>query len=236
MSALAEVETRAPALSTAAPRVDMYLPIHKALRLFMSDTLTRVGRLDLDDPLEMAATLGQLEGLLEVCRGHLGHENDYIHTAIEARRPGASLRIAGEHEEHLEAIAALESEAAALRTWPGAAAAHRLYRHLALFIAENFAHMNIEETAHNAALWELYSDAELNGIHDRLLASIDPAEMAGVLRWMLPALNPAERAAMLREMRQQMPPPVFQGIIELVRPRLDASAWRKLVRDLGLRA
>ena len=60
--------------------------IHKALRHFMTDTLVRVGRLDIDDADEMSATLAQLETLLTLCTRHIEHENDFLHTAIEARQ------------------------------------------------------------------------------------------------------------------------------------------------------
>jgi hypothetical protein len=235
-----ETPTRAKAEATALtaaaspPRFDLYATVHKGLRLFMADTLSRVGRLDLDDEVEVAATLGQLAGLLETCRAHLGHENQFVHPTIEARQPGASLRIEGEHQEHLSAMAGLAGDAAALRALPTAAAGHRLYRHLAGFVAENLQHMDIEETAHNAALWSAYTDEELMGIHDRLLASIAPAEMATSLRWMVPAMSPAERAGMLGAMAQQMPPEALRGVLDIVQPHLDASAWAKLARALGL--
>ena len=224
----------APPKAAAAPRVDLYTAIHKALRLFMSDTLARVGRLDTGDGSELNATLLQLNALLEACRSHVAKENTFVHTAIEARRPGGSERIAGEHADHLDAIAALEAEAAALRALPTAPAALRLYRHLARFVGENFEHMHVEETVHNAALWAAYSDTELLEIHHRILASIEPLEMALVLRWMVPALSPAERAAMLGEMQQQMPPEAMRGVLDVVRPHLDAQAWAKLARALNL--
>jgi hypothetical protein len=228
-----------PAHSTAkstaiAPRVDLYAGIHKALRLFMSDTLTRVGRLDHDDPVDLNAALAQLQSLLEACRSHVAKENKFVHTAIEARRPGASERIGDEHAGHLDAIAALEAEAAALRALPSVGAALRLYRHLARFVGENFEHMHIEEMQHNAALWADYSDAELLEIHQRILASIEPAEMALVLRWLVPAMTPAERAAMLGEMHMQMPPEAMRAVLDIVRPHLDDTAWGKLARALHL--
>ena len=40
-----------------APRLDLYAPIHKALRSFMSDTLVRVGRIDVADAEDMHSTL-----------------------------------------------------------------------------------------------------------------------------------------------------------------------------------
>jgi hemerythrin-like domain-containing protein len=218
----------------AAPRVDLYAAIHKALRLFMNDTLARVGRLDHDDPVDLNAALAQLQSLLDACRSHVAKENEFVHTAIEARRPGASERVGSEHAEHLDAIAGLEAEAVALRALPTAAAAQRLYRHLARFVGENFEHMHVEESAHNGMLWSAYSDAELLEIHQRILASIEPDEMALVLRWMVPALTPAERAAMLGEMQKQMPPEAMRSVLDIVRPHLDDTAWAKLARALRI--
>jgi len=215
-------------------RVDLYATIHKALRLFMADTLARVGWLDAADTAEVAVTLGQVNALLEACRAHVAKENKFLHTAIEARHPGGSERIAAEHVQHLDAIAALEAEAAALRALPTAPAAQRLYRHLARFIADNFEHMEVEEAQHNAALWAAYSDAELQEVHQRILAALEPDEMTQILRWMVPAMTPAERAEMLGQMQRQMPPEAMRGVLEIVRPHLDDSAWDKLARALRI--
>src|SRR5256714_6084384 len=195
-----------PARTATAQRLDLYAPIHKALRHFMTDTLLRVGRLDVTDADEMAATLGRVDTLLATAASHLAHENEFVHPAIDAKQPGTAQRIAGEHQEHLQAIAALREDTRQLRAAATPASSARLYRHLALFVAENMQHMHVEETVHNAALWSHYSDGELKALHDRLLASIPPAEMMQVLRWMVPALAPMERAGLLREMQGVLPP------------------------------
>lgn len=221
----------------AAPRVDLYTPIHKALRSFMADTLVRLGRLDTDDTAEMDATLGQLDDLLALCAGHVVHENEFVHPAIEARAPGAAQRVGDEHVEHLETLAALGADSRALRNAPAerrAPLALRLYRHFALFMAENIQHMHHEETAHNAALWAAYRDDELHALHNALVASIPGDEMMRILGWMVPALCPAERAGLLADLRAQMPPPAFAAVLDAVQPRLDAAGWRKLAAALGL--
>jgi hypothetical protein len=110
----------------------------------------------------------------------------------------------------------------------------KLYRHLALFVAENFQHMHVEETVHNAALWAHYSDAELAALHGRLMASLAPRELLDTARWMLPALSPVERAGLLRGMKAEAPPQAFEAMVDHVRPHLDATAWDKLVPALGL--
>jgi hypothetical protein len=221
----------------APERYNIYLGIHKALRSFMGDTLCRVGRVDVDDAADLADTLAQLDSLLTVCHGHIQHENDFLHSAIEARVPAGSARTAGDHEDHFESIAMLRAEAAALAAAVPAERgmrALRLYRHLALFVAENFEHMQIEETVNASTLWAHYSDAELHAIHERILASIGPHEHLLVARWLVPALSPAERAGMFGAMKTQMPPEALLGVLMHVRPHLDASGWLKLTRAVGV--
>jgi hypothetical protein len=160
-----------------------------------------------------------------------------VHAAIEARSPGASAAIADEHQEHEshirqlgDLVAVLEGVAPPAR----AGAAGRLYSALSLFIAENFAHMHVEETAHNAVLWARYTDAELVAIHDALVASIPPQEMMAVARWLVPALNPVERFHLLADIRAKAPAPAFEAILQTVRPHLSGREWVRLARALEL--
>jgi hypothetical protein len=229
---------RSASAATIVPeRFNLYTAIHKALRHFMSDTLVRVGRLDVHDADEMTATLGQLDTLLRLCSAHIGHENDFLHAAIEARLPAGSARTASDHQEHFESIAALDDEAAALAAASDearAVLALRLYRHLALFVAENFQHMHVEETVNAATLWAHYSDAELLSIHDRLLATLAPQEHLLAARWMVPASSPAERAGLFGALKTQAPPEAFLGMLMHVQPHLDVAGWTKLSRAVGV--
>ena len=220
-----------------APRFDMYSGIHKALRACMADTLLAVGRMDPADEQELAQVSERVLQLLGMCGGHLSHENEFVHAAIEARAPGASDRIAHEHEEHGQHIARLAERVALLRgTAPERrhAAALQLYRALGLFIADNFQHMHVEETAHNAVLWARYTDAELVALHDELVAAIPPQEMMAVARWLVPFMSPLERFHLLADMRAMAPQAVFEAIMEAVRPHLTTQEWAKLARALEL--
>jgi hypothetical protein len=223
--------------ATEAPRMDMYAGIHKALRALMADTLLAVGRLDFEDADELNATTARVLELLDFCRSHLRHENEFVHAAIEARAPGASAVIAHEHEEHEKHIESLAGAVHALRDCAGAGrarAALDLYRSLALFIADNFQHMHVEETAHNAVLWARYTDAELVAIHNALVASIPPQEMMFTARWLIPFMNPAERAGVLSDMQANAPAPAFTAVLDVVRPHLSDKEWAKLARSLNL--
>jgi Hemerythrin HHE cation binding domain len=220
----------------AAARMDFYAGIHKALRLFMNDTLAALGRMDPEDAAEVGATLAQFGTLLDVLAAHVKHENTFVHPAIEARCPGGAAVTAEAHDDHVASIAQLRAEGLRLASLPAplrAAAAHRLYQHLALFVAENLQHMHVEETVNNAALWALYTDAELGAIHDRLVASVAPDTMVEILRWMAPSFAPQELAGLLGGMRAGMPPEAFLGLVAVARSRVGAPRWAKVERLLG---
>ncbi len=244
LSPVAPVAPVAPAAeaqgtTAGAGRYDMYAGIHKALRLFMSRTLCSVGSTDPGDAGELAATLGQLERLLGLCEMHLKHENEFVHPALERARPGSAARIAAEHVHHAEAIADLRDLAGLVADSSDgqrAAALGRLYRALALFVADNFQHMHVEETAHNAVLWAHYSDDELLAIEHALVASIPPPSMFEALHWFLPALSAPERAGMLAGMQQGMPPEPFRAVLDIAQRTLAPQDHAKLMRALGLPA
>ncbi|WP_306600617.1 hemerythrin domain-containing protein [Geothrix sp. 21YS21S-2] len=214
-------------------RFDGYADIHKALRAFMGDTLAKVGSLDPEDPAETAAVTGQVGDLLRLCRTHLEHENDFIHTAMEARAPGSTQAFAEDHEGHERSLRNLWLDLDAVATG-GEQAVARLYRGLAVFVAENLEHMDREEIENNAVLWANYTDAELIGIERALVASLKPEELSMALAWMIPALSPRQRAAKLAGIRAGAPEPMFRKVLDLVRPTLPGKGWEKLKRDLEL--
>jgi hypothetical protein len=225
-----------PDPAAAAPRFDVYVAMHKALRHFMNDALLNLGRLDTEDAAGFERACAEVAELLRALRHHLHRENDHLHTAIEARRPAAAARTAEDHGEHLATIADLEDELLALRRVGGARRpllAQQLYRHLALFVAESLRHMQVEETADNAALWSLYSDEELLALNRRLLAGIEPAEWALVVRWMARSLTPQELAAICLDARTRLAPEVCAQMLALIRAELEAPRRAKLARALG---
>lgn len=221
----------------SGPRLDTYRHIHKALRALMADTLVNLGRMDPDDNLDMAEATNQVLVMTAICESHVKHENAFIHPAMESRAPGSAAGTAREHREHLESILDLGRAVSALRS---ARQGHRdglaltLYHGVGEFIAHNFDHMYVEETTNNPLLWACYTDEELRGIHDDLMASIPPEETMGLLRWAVPYMNPSERAAVLKDIRGHVPPPAFQAVLDMARPHLRAREWDKLELALSV--
>jgi len=237
--AVIQLEERRSRAQAAAEgrRLDLYTPIHKGIRAYFGAAIDAVGRLDVLDPEDVARVAAEVRGLIKLLRAHLHLENQFVHPAIEARRPGAARATAYDHVEHECELEDLEARLMMLERAEDdsarARAAAELYRALATAAAENFRHMAFEESQNNARLWEAYSDDELQALHDALVGSIPPDEMAQVLRWMVPALSPVERAAMLTELQSKLPREAFVGVLGLVRPHLTEREWAKLTAALG---
>lgn len=218
------------------PRYDLYGPVHKALRAQLCDALLRVSRIDVSDEADRARACDRVSVLLSDLRLHLAHEEEFIHPLLETLQPGSAAPVLGEHDDHREAMFELELLIANLRTTPSAQVAHTVYRRLALLVAENLDHMEIEEGRIQELLWAHLTDAELDELNGRIVAHVSPQEFAGLLEWMLPALTPMQRAGMLGQMRDRAPAPVFEGVLGIARAHLDPSGWVKLSRALQLPA
>lgn len=192
-------------------RFNLYLHVHKGLRAFMADVLTTVGRIDALDAVEVTAGVAQVRALLDACRAHLFTENQFLHIAMEARRHGSSVVTANEHVEQEEALEQIEARLRAIERSSGTDLETKildLYLRLALFVAENFQHMHVEEHDNNETLWALYTDTELQAIHGQILASLHPGEIAAFLRWIFPYVSNRERAAILAGLQKAAPEPV----------------------------
>ena len=217
-------------------RHDLYGPIHKALRAQLCDTLLRVGRIDVSDDADRTRACDGIGDLLSNLRLHLAHEEEFIHPLLESLEPGSAAPVLGEHDDHREAMFELELLIANLRANASAHVANTVYRRLALLVAENLDHMEIEEGRIQELLWSRLTDAQLGELHGCIIAHVSPQEFAALLQWMLPALTPAQRAGMLSEMRAGAPTPVFEGVLGIARAHLHPTAWVKLARALDLPA
>lgn len=219
------------------PRFDIYAGIHKALRAMMMEILRATGCMDVHDADELNAVYESVLELADTCATHLEHESEFIHPAMEASQAGSTAKIAAEHAQHLASLAHLCDAAAVLRICaPGIQreqAAMALYRKLALFVSDNFAHMHAEEMENNPVLWACYTDDELRALDGRIVASLPPEETLQIMRWMIPAMTPTERAMLLNGVKAAAPAPIFEVVLDTVEPHLSQKDWGQLRKALG---
>lgn len=221
-------------------RYNLYASIHKGLRRSQTLLLVRLGSLDAADTEAVAQVIADMRFLITLGRKHLAHENLYIHGAIEARRAGATERLAEDHDHHErdfdeleQMLGTLEAELPSRRS----PIVRAIYLRYSQFVAEDFTHMIEEETETLSLLHRLFTDAELQTIEERIIGSVEPDLMLEFLRMMVPAMNQRERLGMLSGMKAAMPAPVFAAVIHAgVKPTLPASDFLWLEYALSMAA
>jgi hypothetical protein len=183
---------------------ELLVPVHKALRRFMFDTLVLVGALDVTDRAERERTLNQVERLLQLLR-----------------EPAETLR---------QPLDALRAGPASQRP----AQAAQLYRGLAQCTAQRLAAMAEAELAAEGLDTPSSADPARSGLRRDRLGSLEPAELREALGWMSEALSPQELAGLLDDLHAGTPAATFRVALEVVNARLDDDRWNRVARALGI--
>jgi hypothetical protein len=218
-------------------RYNLYSSIHKGLRRAQAQLMMRLGAADALNEALVAALVRDIRLMVSMGRKHLHHENLHIHTQIEARSPGASSRLADDHDSHERDFDDIEARLAAIEAAPAEQRSpllRALYLRYTQFQAHDFEHMIEEETETLSLLHRLFSDDELATIEGNIVGSVPPDEMMEFIRIMIPAMNPVERLEMLGGMKAAMPVPVFAAVVDMgVKPVLEPADWQALEQALA---
>lgn len=219
---------------------DFYGPVHKGLRLSHANMLVRLGNADIDDALAMAELMADLRTELLHAEHHLANEDAAVHTALEARSPGAAESLMQAHTEHRRTFLELE---VLILTIEAADALDRarlmrqLYLRFSEFVAEDFAHMAEEEQEVLPLLQRLFTDEELMAIEHQILSAMAPEELVAFGRMMVPAARPADRITLVSHIRDGAPAEAFAEILDATcAATLSERDFARLCEGLGLAA
>ena len=219
-------------------RHDLYGPIHKGLRLALSNLVIRIGSTDFADPEAARETIAALRRQMVLSATHLAHEEEHIHAALEARAEGASLTLAADHDHHRRAFGEIETAMQAIEAAPAAdraALGRQLYLAFTQFVAADFAHMAEEEMVTLPLLHRLFTDEELIAIEGGIVAALPPEKVIAYMQLAIPAMNGPERVRFLAFVRGGAPAEAFEAILNFaVRPTLTPDDYYQV--ELGLAA
>lgn len=207
---------------THAHRHDPYGMVHKGLRAAHMRCLVAIGAADAADEAGIGRLVADLTDHLAMCNTHLEDENTVLHTALDARRPGASAHAAEDHDDHRQSFRELEGliarlAAAAPQQRPAILA--RLYRRFGRFVADDLLHMEHEEHELLPELHAAFSDEELRELEGRIVAAISPEHMVLFMDAILSALPQGDSAALLAAMRAAMPPEPYAAMMRAIERR-----------------
>lgn len=217
---------------------DIYRLPHKAIRHAGAQMLMRLGNAGWEDALDSAGLVADLQLLLDFIRRHMEEEEDVIHPAIELRLPSFCQVVERQHRRQQARLSDMDLLIARMarngedeRPTVG----HQLYLAFAAFFGDQLCHMQEEETAVLPMLQQIFTDAEILGMEQRIFDQIPLDTMLGCIRRLVPALNPRERAQLMRGLREGMPTEAFLAILErAARPTLTTPDWLDLLFRLEM--
>lgn len=221
-----------------AARHNLYRDIHKAVRALLGELLGHVARTDFSDAAELAALRARLDRDFDLLLAHAHHEHTFIDPVLRELAPALAAVLSEAHDRQHVAMAELQAALGRIRpAAPGVVArADAFGVALARFVAEQLQHMADEEQKAMPTLQAAYSDAELDQLHQRLVASIAPDELMAWFGLMLPNVPAVDAAALLDGVRAGAPAELFAAVQELARKVMPAQAFAAVSRRLACAA
>lgn len=220
-----------------AERYDLFGAIHRGMRKTETELLARLGALDAASDAAVKAVAADFRRFAVLARFQLADEQDYVHGALDAIVPGATVGYAIAHEKLANALVELEAMLATLETARGQSrriAAKALYLATSRYVADDFAHMLEEELMLEPTLQAVFSDRELAQMGAKILTRVPGPVLLDLVRITMPAIDPEARQGMMAEMMARLPAEAFHMVLDLaVKPVLSEAEWRRL--DRGLR-
>lgn len=217
-------------------KYSIYTLIHKYLRSEMCNALVQLGRVDDTDDDAVAGQLGNVSALLDFVQLHLELEDRFIHGAIQARKPNLFMGTDTEHKEHAATVKKLKHDVTLIGYANGSrrsALLHNLYCDLAHFVAENLVHMQAEETHNARVLEDLFSEAEVQHIHENIVGALSPEKRLRTTTQMLATLMHSERMTVLSSMYHYLPDETFITLLKALKPLIPLGQFIKILSELG---
>ncbi|HSB92514.1 MAG TPA: hemerythrin domain-containing protein [Flavitalea sp.] len=213
-------------------RYNSFNLIHKGLRALLFETGIQLMRTDFTDDTEGAKAIRAVRTAADLFNDHALHEDTHILPAVAQFDPSLQQEFEEEHEEDEELAnklsALCEQYIHALSTERRGEIGKQLLYTFYEFAAFNLYHMNKEEKKLNAALWENYSDQDIQAIQQKIVASISPEIMALDGKWMMRGINDAEAKGWLTQVRHNAPDPVFRQLLAVGEKELGDIRWNRV--------
>lgn len=217
-------------------RYNIFNQIHKALRAMLYDTALILQQTDFNQPDETEPTLQRLKLVLDLFDQHAHHEDSVILPAIQEYEPSISDCFCQEHVEDHELAEKLRGlvegfekiSDAQEQVKKGQAILHAFIG----FMTFNLEHMGKEETILNDRLWRHYSDAEIVGLNEKILANVDPRVLGITSGWMMKAMSNSEITGWLKAVQRNAPEAVFSNLFSIAEKELPAQRFRQILENL----
>ncbi len=221
-------------------RFNIFNLIHKGLRASLYQTALQLQQTDFSSEQETEATLDRVKEIVMLFEGHAHKEDTYVLPAINDFEPSVVATLEAEHVQD-EALGqqlneAIERQQKATTLIEQMTMGARLTEAFIEFMVFNLNHMAKEEDIVNKVLWRYYSDDEIRKINGQILTNTPPWIQSFYLTWMLRGINDNEAIGWIQAIERNMPPIVFQTLLQKAEEEWPANRFRKVTASLTERA
>jgi Hemerythrin HHE cation binding domain len=217
-------------------RYNIFYQVHKGLRALLYETALLLQHTDFTNADEAELAIEQLQSVVELFDKHAHTEDTLVFAAITQHEPSIVHAFEKEHEEdhalgcRMNGI--ILSYAHAVCSGDKYEIGKCITNAFIEFMIFNLNHMAKEEDIINKALWKHYSDAELHGITQRIIAGIPQPQMIQFSQWMMRGLNNIEIISWLKEIKNNAPDVVFQSMFNMAQQQLNSNRWLQVQEAL----
>ncbi|XVJ65290.1 MAG: hypothetical protein HEQ40_03640 [Lacibacter sp.] len=217
-------------------RYNLFYMIHKGLREMLYTTAGQLQKIDFTVSEETEPAFSQAVQVLNLFDKHAHTEDRFVLTAIEAYEPSVVNLFEEEHILDHELSNKLRSLLTMFEGLTLDAEKKELGSAIRLafteFLVFNLNHMAKEEKLLNQLLWNYYSDEELHGITQRIIAQLPPEQMQEYSIWMMRALSNQEITGWLKEIKNNAPDFVFSNMLILAEKELPESRSQIILSNI----
>ena len=217
-------------------RFNIFNQIHKALRAMLYDTSLALQQTYFADADEAEIALEKVKMVVDIFDKHAEHEDNSVLPAIQQYEPSLVDAFEQEHvkdhalSQRLRGLIMVYDHA--IKTEVKLETGQAICQAFVEFMIFNLEHLAKEETVLNKILWRYYSDAEIMGINQSIIASIPQDEAVVTSAWMMRGLSNAEISGWLKAVEKNAPQAVFTQLFSIAEKELPHARFRKVLENL----
>lgn len=212
-------------------RYNVFNNIHKGLRAMLFSIQMKWQQTDFTAP-EAASMIANFENVLYYYDVHADHEDNFILSKIIQQEPQIAAALEEDHivdhelSQNLRGLLNQLKDASSDEAKK--AVGDAIFYTLNEFIAFNLYHMNKEETILLPLLWKHFTDLEILGMQDNIIASINPEILIEESRWMMRSISNPEIKEWLGGVKMTAPDFVFNSFVKMAAEELPAERFTAL--------
>lgn len=220
-------------------KVDLFTPVHKALRLLLYETGKNLQKLDYSDPASIKKNIAEIKQLLSMMNVHGNHEDNLIFINIE--RYTQDDRIKDLYKQHhiLNGVAdsmtdildSIEKAGNNEKTLELCSELNSLYNE---YLGMQIKHLNDEEKYILPLTYEFLNDKELTEIRSQIQKSFSSDEYRIWAVWFIKSLSIDELAGFMAGTKAGSPAPVFESIMNTAKEILPTDEFKLLAQKANL--